>query len=117
MRKISIDDNVYTVMGMYSLSYSDTVRGNLESRINKDFKDYPLTKIEFAFNRNQIGVVIIPTPLEYVCEYFELIELEGAVPGFKLDGFALRDARDEEKTIIREILTLAGKSRPRLRIS
>lgn len=117
MKKIAIDNKVYDVFDISSHAYSNTPRGALYRRLDDDFKDYSITKIEFVVNRDEVGVVIIPNAIKDLMEYVDLAESEGKVTAFKLNGFSVRSTTDEEKMLIDELIESNKPNKiPNLRI-
>jgi hypothetical protein len=81
--KVLINGQTYPVTGFRSFHVSDTPRSKFAD-VSKE--EHPnRTMIEIELPDRQVGVIPIPTPIQDVIEYFQMLDDEGEI--FKADGF------------------------------
>lgn len=110
MNRIALQTKVYRIMQASCLLHSETLKGDIQRKMDPDYEDSELTKIEFAVDQEKVGIVIIPTPLQDVREYFEAIERDGKVVEFDMT-FVTRKAEEHELSIIRNIIADVQRSK------
>lgn len=90
---ILINNRAYPVVEFRSLHFSDTLKGRLALQFSGEAKEKLTvesedhTVIEFSMENDRIGIVVLPTPIKDVVEYFEMLNEEGDI--FKISSDAV----------------------------